>query len=91
MVGALKFAKVADVEGIRFILISDGQPDDPQATLQVARTFKSRIDTIFVGPERDSSAQDFLRKLSNQSGGVHITADKAKELASKTQTLLLSA
>jgi glutamate 5-kinase len=89
MAKALKFAKLADVPGIRFILISDGQPDDETETLKVAKTYKNRIDTIFVGPERDKSAQAFLAQLSTQSGGVHITADRAKELASKAQTLLL--
>src|SRR3990172_10796994 len=45
---ALQFAKVADVTGIRFIVISDGQPDNEEAALKVARTFNNRIDTIYT-------------------------------------------
>ena len=89
MVKALKFAKIADVADIRFILISDGWPNLPEETLQVARTYKNRIDTIYVGPETDKRAIDFLKKLSELSGGQHVTADRACELQAATQKILL--
>jgi Mg-chelatase subunit ChlD len=90
--GALKFAKVADVDGMRFIIISDGEPDDERKALAVAKTYKNRIDTIFVGPEHDyASGRTFLQRLASASGGKHIAADRVQELASKTEQLLLSA
>lgn len=87
MVAALNFAKIADLEGVRFILISDGEPDDSVATLSIARTYKNRIDTIFVGPEGGAGAQ-FLTRLAKTSGGQTVTADRAKELAPTIQHLL---
>src|SRR5512139_629298 len=35
---ALKFTKVADVDDMTFIVISDGQPDDEEEALKVAAT-----------------------------------------------------
>ena len=67
--GALEFVKVADLPGMRFIVISDGYPDDAEGALQIARQFRSRIDTIYVGPEEDKSGRDFLARLANCKGG----------------------
>lgn len=92
LAGALRFAKVADVPGMRFVVISDGQPDDQGAALAVAATYKCRIDTIFTGPENDlSGGRAFLLELATASGGQSVTADRAQELAAKTATLLLGA
>lgn len=85
---ALKFAKIADVPGgMRFILISDGAPDDPQAALNWAKKYKNRIDTIYVGPE-GGHGLDFLQRLAAASGGSHTTSAQAKSLASSVQKLL---
>jgi Mg-chelatase subunit ChlD len=86
---ALKFAKVADVTGIRFIVISDGQPSDEDGCIRVAKTFKAKIDTIYVGPE-DGEGAAFLRRLAKASGGQGVTADRVKELSANVQRLLLT-
>lgn len=86
---ALKFAKIADVGQMKFILISDGQPDDERAALTMARAYKNKIDVIFVGPESDNTSRAFMNKLASVTGGKSVTADKAKELQS-TITFLLS-
>jgi len=86
---ALKFAKIADVTGIRFIVISDGQPDNEEESLKVAKTFKAKIDTIYVGPE-GGDGQKFLKRLAKASGGQGVTADRVKELASNVERLLLT-
>lgn len=88
MAGALRFAKPADGLGIRLILISDGDPDNRQATLDVARTFKSRIDTIYIGPERDSSGKRFLEELAAVTGGQFEKSVKPAMLADAVQKLL---
>lgn len=88
---ALKFAKVADVPGMRFIVISDGQPDDESAALREAQQYKARIDVIYVGPENDLvRGRDFLERLAQASGGTFVTAKCAELLAEKTERLLLS-
>ncbi len=85
---ALEFCKVADVKGIRFIVISDGQPDDQTAALQIARTYKNRIDIIYVGSEVSSRGRDFMNELARSSGGIAVTSDSVKGLSQKTQLLL---
>jgi len=90
LAGALQFCKIADVPGMRFIVISDGQPDDRDQALGIAKTYKNRIDTIYVGPESNPSGRDFLTQLAKASCGQTITADRAKELASATRLLLNS-
>jgi len=86
---ALKFAKMADIKGIRFIVISDGEPDSESQALDVAKTYKARIDTIYVGPE-GGDGEAFLRKLAKASGGQGVTAAKVKELAGAVEKLLLT-
>jgi len=86
---ALKFAKVADVTGIRFIVISDGEPQNEEGCISVAKTFRAKIDTIYVGPE-GGDGQAFLRKLAKASGGQGVTAAQVKELAANVQKLLLT-
>lgn len=73
LAGALRFAKVADVAGIRFVVISDGEPDNEAAALSTARGYVNRIDVIYVGSELSPRGRDFLAKLAAQSGGTTVT------------------
>lgn len=86
---ALKFAKQYDLPDMKFFLISDGEPMDGDQALQVAKTYKNHISTIFVGPEDNPSGLAFLRQLAAATGGQHVTADRAKELAATVTQLLL--
>ena len=88
LAGALKFAKIADVPGVRFVVISDGEPNSQREALDAARAFTNRIDTIYVGPEDDTNAREFLRELAEASGGVHVEAARVLELAARVQLLL---
>jgi len=88
LAGALRFAKVADVSGIRFVVISDGEPDSRDDALAVARTYRNRIDVIYVGPEEQPEGRAFLAQLARTSGGQAVTADRMNELA-EAVTLLL--
>ena len=88
---ALEFARVADVPGMRFIVISDGCPDSEQDALAAARRYRAQIDTIFVGPEDDIlGGRAFLERLAAASGGRSVTADRAQELAARVERLLLA-
>jgi len=89
MAGALQFAKIADVPGMQFILISDGQPDDEAATLAIAKTYQNKISTIYAGPEEHPAGRDFLQRLAAATGGQTITVDRAKELKSGIEKLYL--
>jgi Mg-chelatase subunit ChlD len=92
MAGALTFVKCADaIEGMRFFLISDGQANDERATMEVAKKFQNKIDTIYVGPEDHPVGRDFLIRLAASTGGTHTLAAQTKELTQKIETLLLKA
>jgi len=89
MAKALEFAKIADVPGMQFILISDGEPDEEARTIAVARTYQNKISTIYVGPEERPVGRDFLYRLAQATGGQGITVDRAKELKSGIERLML--
>ena len=86
--GALKFAKIADVPDMKFILISDGEPDDEKEALDVAKTYKNKINVIYVGPEERPHGRDFLNRLAKSTGGSSVTVDRAKELQAGVMQLL---
>ena len=90
MVDALDLMEEYDDTGIVLFMISDGAPDAEDRVLQKARTFKSKINTIFVGPEGDEGAE-FLKRLAKATGGVHQDDFKVQQLAAKVDRLLLKA
>ncbi len=85
---ALQFAKLADTGGMRFIVISDGEPDDETKALEVAARYRGRIDTIYVGPE-GGPGREFLALLAKRQSGKTVTAAHAHELCATTERLLL--
>lgn len=87
---ALRFIQVADGT-VRFIVISDGQPNDETQALAVARKLTSTIDCIYVGPEIEYGGARFLEELARAAGGCYTIAEKAAELADRIETLLLKA
>ena len=87
LASALEFAKIADVPDMRFVVISDGQPDSEREALKVAASYQNRIDTIFVGPE-GAPGRTFLAKLASAKNGQAVTADRVAQLSSKVQYLL---
>lgn len=88
LAGALRFAKVADLPGMRFFVISDGYPDNPQKALDIARFYKATISTIYVGPENDPEGLQFLEQLAAAAGGQAVKAERVLELADKMRPLL---
>lgn len=86
--GALTFSKKMDGPGVQFVLISDGQPDDEASALAVAKTYKAKISTIYVGPETERGGADFLRRLAVANGGQFQTADRVTLLADVMRPLL---
>ncbi len=88
LAGALTWAKQFDGT-MRFIVVSDGEPDDPFAALALAQQFTSRIDTIYCGNERDINAQAFMRQLASAGHGQSVTAACAQQLAERVEVLLI--
>jgi Mg-chelatase subunit ChlD len=75
MAAALHYVQPADDCGSKIILVSDGMPNDATKTLEIAREFKNRIDTIFCGPENDvDGGRAFLEKLARATGGQAVTS-----------------
>jgi len=90
LAGALEYVQYLD-RLMRFIVISDGQPDNEERALVVARRFASTIDVVYVGPEDDAfGGRKFLERLATDARGKFIIADRAHELADKVGRLLLA-
>lgn len=87
LAGALRTVKRLDGLGLRFVVISDGEPNSEHESLTEARAFTSPISTIFVGPE-GGSGQDFLRRLATAAGGTAATANRVMTLADTMRPLL---
>ncbi len=90
MAGALEFVKPADDCGIRFFLITDGEPDNADETLKAARAFKSRIDCVYIGPET-GRGRAFLQQLADVTGGQAVQSEQVGMLAESVERLLLAA
>jgi hypothetical protein len=76
LAGVLRFVKPADGTSIKLILISDGEPDSEDEALKTAGQFKSKISTIYVGPE-SGYGREFLRKLAMATGGISVSQSVA--------------
>jgi hypothetical protein len=90
MAKALQFVKPADGCGVKLFLISDGEPNSKRDTLAVAKTFQTRINTIFIGPEDDyRGGRKFLQKLADATGGSFAQTAEVAMFANDVEQLLL--
>lgn len=90
MARALEFVQPSD--GVaRIVLISDGYPDEPTHTLEVARRFKHKIDTVYIGPEKDARGRQFLRDLAAATGGSSLASAAPAMLGAPVTALLEAA
>ncbi|RNK44282.1 VWA domain-containing protein [Xanthomonas vasicola] len=78
-------AAVRELDPGTTLLISDGEPDNEAAALAQARMFRGAIDVLYIGPEGNSRAIDFLRRLAAAAGG-HVTIN---DIAAPTGARLL--
>ena len=88
MVAALRAAKPADGLGIKIVLLSDGEPNDREATLREAARFETHIDTVYIGPERESRGREFLQELARKTGGSYQKTAQPGMLAQPIAALL---
>jgi hypothetical protein len=61
------------------LVISDGQPDNEGAALAAAERLTGIIDVLYVGPDGDRAAMDFMRRLARAGCGRMQAADIAKQ------------
>jgi len=84
-------------QGLRFIapadglvdvwVISDGEPNNEQEALTIARRMSSKINAVFVGP-RGGSGADFLRQLAAIRGGKAAEDTAGMNLAATVQKMI---
>lgn len=66
---AFQLAKPFAGTGVEIIVVSDGQPDSEEATLQEASFFRTeRISTIYIGD--GVAGEVFMKKLAGLGGGI---------------------
>lgn len=90
MARALEFVRPADGTA-KIVLISDGYPDEPVHTLDVARKFAHRIDTVYIGPEKDAQGKKFLESLAAATGGASLQSAAPAMLGAPVTALLEAA
>lgn len=76
LVAALRAARQLD-PGVTLV-ISDGQPDNAAAAIEEARQFRGAIDVLYIGPESDRAAIEFMKRLAAAAGGDVRTHDVAR-------------
>jgi hypothetical protein len=86
LAAALRYVKDMD-PGVTLV-ISDGLPDNEAAALAVARTFRGAIDVLYIGPETDTAAIAFMRRLAAEADGNVRTHDVARLGAGQSQQLI---
>lgn len=87
---ALRLAQPLAECDIRCVLISDGEPSDPEdMILELAKSFKGKLDTIFIGTQ-GSGGDRFLQKVATATYGTH-QSNKVDELMESLMPLLLKA
>lgn len=86
LLGALQFVAQADGCGIKFICVSDGEPDNPDGTLAYAKTLTTAIDSIYIGAP-GGRGEEFMERLSEATNGRSIS--KSVDLLEESVTLLL--
>ncbi|MBJ7223593.1 MULTISPECIES: vWA domain-containing protein [unclassified Brenneria] len=60
------------------LVISDGQPDDEEWALAAARNLPGRIDVLYIGPDIEKSAIQFMQRLARLGCGDCVTNDLAQ-------------
>ena len=75
---ALRFVKPFDVDGVRFLIISDGEPNSEREAFDEAERIRGRIDTIYIGPE-GGAGRAFLAILARRARGKSATATAAPD------------
>ena len=77
-------------DGIKVVVVSDGEPDSPEAAIEEARALRAAgavISTVYCGPDH-GYGKGFLNRLASVGGGELAEAALVKALADAVQKLL---
>ena len=85
---ALDLAKEFDDTDMKFTIISDGEPSNPENVIQQAKTFKTPIDTIFIGNDHDQRGLDVMNRIAAASRGKALGKVDPNDLGETTIKLL---
>lgn len=88
----LALRAAAELNPAATLVISDGQPDDEEAALLAAAALPGIIDVLYVGPDSDRAAMDFMRKLAKAGCGRFEARDMRRispEQLTETARLML--
>ncbi len=74
----------------KVIVVSDGEPNDPEAALSAARECPGVIDMIYVGIDGNKHAIEFMNKLVKIGAGAGVVRElgKASELLGTLREML---
>ena len=84
---ALEKACEADIGAMKFVIISDGLPQQGDLAKREAEQFSVPIDVIYVG--RDERGEEFMRDFAHGTGGTFYT-DTSTMLLTTTISKLLT-
>lgn len=86
----LEFIKAVDGGVKGFFVICDGEPEYGQEDecLRLARSFKSPLNAIYIGPEY-GEGREFMKRLAGAGGGRNINAKEVGKLAEPVEQILL--
>lgn len=77
------------------IVVSDGEPNDPNKALEAARRVPGTIDVIYCGSDTNLKAIEFMRRLAREGAGSMVVHDLVKlnrpQLAAEVRRLALPA
>jgi Mg-chelatase subunit ChlD len=73
LLGALQFVSPASGCGIKFIVVSDGRPDDEFSTLTYAQQMKEKLNCIHIGS--DPRGKEFMERLAAAAGGQSLESE----------------
>lgn len=54
----------ANIQPISSLVVSDGEPDDPDQALAIAQTMPGSISTLYIGSDSNRNAIGFMRRLA---------------------------
>lgn len=75
LAAALEYVRASD-PGVTLV-ISDGEPDNQGKALAVAGSFRGAIDVLYIGPESNTAAIAFMRRLASMAAGDVVINDIA--------------
>src|SRR6266850_2554368 len=84
---ALAFDTCKQANTRHVIVVSDGEPQDMQATLAAAQRLACPVDAYYVGPAGNEAAQEFMKQLAARTG-AKVGEVSFKELETKIAGVL---